>query len=47
MTAERPEPPSPEPEYEPPALIRLGRVTDLFGGNSSSGNADANSDYYW
>lgn len=33
--------------YEPPVLIRLGRVNDLILGSSSSGNADANSQYYW
>ena len=39
--------PSQEPTYEPPSLIHLGRIKDLFRGNSSSGNADANSQYYW
>ncbi|MFI6299713.1 lasso RiPP family leader peptide-containing protein [Nonomuraea sp. NPDC050790] len=33
--------------YEPPLLIRLGRVGDLTLGSSSSGKSDANSQYYW
>ncbi|GAA3834042.1 hypothetical protein GCM10022226_64250 [Sphaerisporangium flaviroseum] len=37
----------PDPIYEPPVLIRLGRLRDQFRGSSSSGNADANSQYYY
>jgi hypothetical protein len=33
--------------YEPPVIVRLGRVRDLVKGSSSSGSADANSQYYW
>jgi len=35
------------PPYEPPRLSELGHVRDLTLGSSSSGNADANSQYYW
>lgn len=31
----------------PPVLVELGDVRDVVLGNSSSGNADANSQYYW
>jgi hypothetical protein len=37
----------PEPEYELPKLIELGRTRELTHGSSSSGAADANSQYYW
>ncbi|MEU6999073.1 lasso RiPP family leader peptide-containing protein [Nonomuraea sp. NPDC046570] len=33
--------------YEPPEIIELGRIRDLVKGSSSSGSADANSQYYW
>jgi hypothetical protein len=33
--------------YEPPRLMIIGNVRDLTTGNSSSGNRDANSQYYW
>jgi hypothetical protein len=33
--------------YEPPVLVDLGDVRDVVLGNSSSGNGDANSQYYW
>lgn len=40
-----------EPEevdsYEPPVIIDLGSVREATLGSSSSGNADANSQYYW
>lgn len=36
-----------EEHYDSPLLIDLGHVRDLTLGNSSSGNADANSQYYW
>jgi hypothetical protein len=32
---------------EPPMLVELGDVRDVVLGNSSSGNSDANSQYYW
>lgn len=32
---------------EPPVLVELGDVRDVVLGNSSSGNSDANSQYYW
>jgi hypothetical protein len=38
---------SPEPAYEPPSIVHLGRIKELFQGNAASGNADANSQYYW
>ncbi|GGO79280.1 hypothetical protein GCM10012289_63210 [Nonomuraea cavernae] len=44
---DRADAPSPEPAYEPPVIIDLGRIRALFRGNASSGNADANSQYYW
>jgi hypothetical protein len=34
-------------DYEPPVLVELGDVRDVVLGNSSSGNGDANSQYYW
>jgi hypothetical protein len=37
----------PEAEYEPPALLDLGHVREVTLGSSSSGTADANSQYYW
>ncbi|WP_020670786.1 lasso RiPP family leader peptide-containing protein [Amycolatopsis nigrescens] len=36
-----------EPDYESPLLIDLGHVRDVTLGSSSSGSADANSQYYW
>jgi hypothetical protein len=33
--------------YEPPLVIDLGRVREVTLGSSSSGLADANSQYYW
>jgi len=33
--------------YEPPRLIVIGNVSALTTGSSSSGNKDANSQYYW
>ncbi|GAA3873555.1 hypothetical protein GCM10022243_43380 [Saccharothrix violaceirubra] len=36
-----------EVDYEPPVFVELGGVRDVVLGNSSSGNADANSQYYW
>jgi len=34
-------------EYEPPCVVDVGHVRELTGGSSSSGKADANSQYYW
>jgi hypothetical protein len=34
-------------EYIPPTVIDFGTVRDLTTGSSSSGSADANSQYYW
>ena len=34
-------------EYEPPSLIDIGHFRELTKGSSSSGSADANSQYYW
>jgi hypothetical protein len=34
-------------EYQPPDVIDVGYVRQLTGGSSSSGHADANSQYYW
>jgi hypothetical protein len=36
-----------EKGYDPPFLTDLGDLRELTLGNSSSGNADANSQYYW
>jgi hypothetical protein len=33
--------------YEPPAIFVIGRIRDKTLGSSSSGNKDANSQYYW
>jgi hypothetical protein len=33
--------------YESPLLVELGHVRNLTLGSSASGNADANSQYYW
>lgn len=33
--------------YEKPRLIVIGKVRDLTKGNASSGNQDANSNFYW
>lgn len=38
---------STENRYDPPFLTDLGDIRTLTLGNSSSGNADANSQYYW
>jgi len=35
------------PRYERPAIFVIGRIRDMTLGNSSSGNKDANSQYYW
>ena len=40
-------PGEPDPDYEPPILVELGAIRDVVLGNSSSGNGDANSQYYW
>lgn len=34
-------------DYEPPVLDEHGLVRAVVLGNSSSGNGDANSQYYW
>ena len=39
--------PGPAPRYEAPAIFVVGHVRDITLGNSSSGNKDANSQYYW
>jgi hypothetical protein len=33
--------------YESPQVIVIGKIRDITTGNASSGNADANSQYYW
>ncbi|MFG2177029.1 lasso RiPP family leader peptide-containing protein [Streptomyces niveus] len=33
--------------YEPPVVVDLGSVRELTLGSSTSGTADANSQYYW
>jgi hypothetical protein len=33
--------------YEKPQVIVIGNVRDLTAGSASSGNQDANSQYYW
>ncbi|WP_156722318.1 lasso RiPP family leader peptide-containing protein [Streptomyces apocyni] len=33
--------------YDPPTVVDLGHVREVTLGSSSSGNADANSHYYW
>jgi hypothetical protein len=33
--------------YEPPRLMVVGRARKFSTGSSSSGKADANSQYYW
>jgi hypothetical protein len=33
--------------YESPRLMVIGHIRKLSTGSSSSGNADANSQYYW
>ncbi|MFD3918813.1 lasso RiPP family leader peptide-containing protein [Streptomyces sp. NPDC058595] len=33
--------------YEPPVVVDLGAVRDVTLGSSTSGTADANSQYYW
>jgi hypothetical protein len=42
-----PQPDAPAGEYEAPRVLDLGHVRELTGGSSSSGTADANSQYYW
>ncbi|WP_433265198.1 lasso RiPP family leader peptide-containing protein [Actinosynnema sp. CS-041913] len=44
-----PTPPADQPaaHYEPPVVIDFGDVRRVTLGSSSSGNADANSQYYW
>jgi hypothetical protein len=37
----------PGPDYESPVLMVIGSVRDVTAGSASSGNADANSQYYW
>ncbi|WP_407285358.1 lasso RiPP family leader peptide-containing protein [Streptomyces sp. BP-8] len=37
----------PDDAYEPPVVIDLGPVREVTLGSSSSGTADANSQYYW
>lgn len=34
-------------EYELPLVVDIGEVRDLTAGSASSGNKDANSQYYW
>ncbi len=34
-------------DYESPVVMVIGSVRDLTAGSASSGNADANSQYYW
>ncbi|MGH3280308.1 MAG: lasso RiPP family leader peptide-containing protein [Trebonia sp.] len=34
-------------DYEPPRIMVVGSVRDLTAGSTSSGNKDANSQYYW
>jgi hypothetical protein len=36
-----------EPRYESPQVWDVGEVRDLVKGSSTSGNADANTQYYW
>ncbi|MEU7528619.1 hypothetical protein AB0A74_23005 [Saccharothrix sp. NPDC042600] len=36
-----------DPHYQPPVLRSPGRLRQVTLGSSSSGNADANSQYYW
>jgi hypothetical protein len=33
--------------YQPPRVIVIGKIRDVTTGSSSSGNKDANSQYYW
>jgi hypothetical protein len=33
--------------YESPQVIIIGKISDITTGNASSGNTDANSQYYW
>lgn len=33
--------------FEPPRIMLIGSVCELTTGSSSSGNKDANSQYYW
>jgi hypothetical protein len=34
-------------EYASPLVVDIGEVLDLTAGSASSGNKDANSQYYW
>jgi hypothetical protein len=34
-------------EYALPLVVDIGEVRDLTAGSASSGNKDANSQYYW
>jgi hypothetical protein len=34
-------------DFDPPRITDIGDVYELTVGNSSSGNRDANSQYYW
>jgi hypothetical protein len=38
---------SQEKSYSSPVIVKLGHVREVTLGSSSSGNADANSQYYW
>jgi hypothetical protein len=38
---------APAEGYEPPGITDMGHVRELTRGSSSSGKADANSQYYW
>jgi hypothetical protein len=38
---------APTDDYEPPGITDMGHVRELTRGSSSSGKADANSQYYW
>ncbi len=37
----------PDVYYESPVVMVIGSVRELTAGSASSGNADANSQYYW
>lgn len=39
--------PGPAEAYEKPCIMVIGNIRDLTTGSSSSGNKDANSQYYW
>jgi hypothetical protein len=40
-------PGQPRRDYESPVVVVIGSVRALTAGSASSGNADANSQYYW